>query len=593
MLDFIRAMRPHAKVPLVAKPNAGLPRLERDRTVFDMDPDTFAGFGKEFTAAGVCLIGGCCGTGPAHIRRLAEALKDERPLTPIRKSIGAVSSARKTVVLEPGKPLAVVGERINPTGKKLLREALEKGLTDMSLIREMAKDQARQGVGLLDVNVGAPGIDEPAAMRKAINFLATITDLPLAVDSPRVETIEAALRLYPGRMLINSISGEKEKIERLLPIAAKYGAMFILLPLADGEVPETAARRKEIVREVFSRAKKLGFAKDDFVVDGLVMTVASNPNAARETLAMIEWCSGAFGVKTIIGLSNVSFGLPARNWANAAFLAMAIDRGLTMAIANPASSELMDVKAAADLLAGRDWGAKAYISRFAEAAAPARKEAPAQSPRELVARAVLEGDRDRIRAFIDRALEAGEDPFSLVQDTMIPAITRVGELFEKREYFLPQLISGAEAMKIGVDHLEPLLKEKAALKEAATVMIATVEGDIHDIGKNIVALLLRNHGFRVVDLGKDVPAAKIFEAARKERPAVIGLSALMTTTMVRMKEVVDIFKKSEFKAEFILGGAVVTRAFAESVGAEYARDGVEAVKVVGKLIGRNPDSLKK
>lgn len=589
MLEFIRAMQPYARVPLVAKPNAGLPRLERDKTVFDMDPETFAAFGKEFAAAGVCLIGGCCGTGPDHVRKLAEAVKNERPLKPARKSASAVSSARKTVVLEQGRPLAIVGERINPTGKKLLREALEKGLPEMSLIREMAKDQERQGADLLDVNVGTHGIDEPATMRKVINFLSTITDLPLAVDSPKVETIETALRLYPGRMLINSISGEKDKIERLLPIAAKYGAMFILLPLTDGEVPETAARRKEIIKHVFSKAGRLGFTKDDFVVDGLVMTVASNPKAARETLALVEWCSGAFGVKTIIGLSNVSFGLPARNWANASFLAMAIDRGLTMAIANPASPGLMDVKAAADLLAGKDWGAKAYISRFSEAAAPARKQEPSQSPRELVARAILEGNRDQVRAFIDKAVAAGESPFSLVQETMVPAITRVGELFEKREYFLPQLISGAETMKLGVDHLEPLLKEKASLQDAGTVMIATVEGDIHDIGKNIVALLLKNHGFRVIDLGKDIPAAKIVEEAQKEKPGVIGLSALMTTTMVRMKDVIDAAKKSGLRSQFILGGAVVTRTFAESIGAEYARDGVEAVKVITRLIGREPD----
>lgn len=589
MLDFIRAMRPYAKVPLVAKPNAGLPRLERDKTVFDMGPEAFSGFGKEFAAAGVCMIGGCCGTDPDHIRKLAEAVKSKRPLRPERKSVSAVSSARKTVVLAKDKPLAVVGERLNPTGKKLLREALEKGLPDMSLIREMAKDQERQGADLLDVNVGTHGIDEPETMRKVINFLSTITDLPLAVDSPQVETIETALRLYPGRMLINSISGEKDKIERLLPIAAKYGAMFILLPLTDGEVPETAARRKEIVREVFTKAGRLGFTKDDFVVDGLVMTVASNPNAARETLAMIDWCSGAFGAKTIIGLSNVSFGLPARNWTNASFLAMAIEKGLTMAIANPSNSELMDVKAAADLLAGRDWGAKAYISRFSEAASPTKKQEPAQSPRELVRRAVLEGNRDQIRAFMDQAVAAGEDPFSLVQETMIPAITSVGELFEKREYFLPQLIAGAETMKIGVDHLEPLLREKAALKEAGTVMIATVEGDIHDIGKNIVALLLKNHGFRVIDLGKDVPAARILKEAGKEKPGVIGLSALMTTTMVRMKEVIDTARKSNLKTEFILGGAVVTRSFAESIGAEYARDGVEAVRVISRLIGGNPE----
>jgi 5-methyltetrahydrofolate--homocysteine methyltransferase len=586
MLSLIRLMRPYAKVPLVAKPNAGLPRLESGRTLFDMDPARFASFGKPFAAEGVCLLGGCCGTTPSHLRELARSVDGARPIAPARKSISALSSTRKAIILEDRKPLVIVGERINPTGKKIYREALEKGLTDMSIVREMARDQEKLGAGLLDVNVGTHGIDEPAIMKKAVAFLSGITDLPLAVDSPKVEAIEAALRLYPGRMLINSISGEREKVERLLPIAAKYGAMFILLPLTDGEVPETAQRRKEIVKSVYSRAARLGFTRDDFVVDGLVMTVASNPKAAGETLEMIDWCSRKFGVKTIMGLSNVSFGLPARNWTNASFLAMAVERGLTMAIANPSHSELMNVKAASDLLAGRDSGAKAYISYFSEKPGPEKPAPLSESPRDSIRRAVLEGDKDSIKTLIDRAVSAGDDPFALVQDIMIPAVTRVGELFEKREYFLPQLIAGAEAMKAGVDHLEPLLREKTAFGDKGAVMIATVEGDIHDIGKNIVSLLLRNHGFRVIDLGKDVPADRILETAQRERPDVIGLSALMTTTMVRMKEVIELARERKTAGHFILGGAVVTRSFAESLGAAYAKDGVEAVKVITGLINR-------
>lgn len=584
MLSLLRLMRPYATVPLVAKPNAGLPRLERERTVFDMGPSQFAGFAAQFASEGVCLIGGCCGTEPAHVRELAKVLKGRKPLVPLRKSLGALSSARRSIVLEPGKPLVIAGERINPTGKKLYREALEKGLTDMSLVREMAKEQERQGAALLDVNVGTHGIDEPAMMRKAVGFLSTITDLPLAADSPNVEAVEAALRLYPGRMLINSISGEAKKIENLLPVAARYGAMFILLPLADGEVPEKAVRRKEITRAVYARAARLGFTKEDIIVDGLVMTVASNPGAARETLELIDWCSRRFGAKTIVGLSNVSFGLPARNWANATFLAMAVEKGLTMAIANPSHAELMNVKAAADLLDGRDAGARDYISRFSETAAPAKSAAPAESPREAVGRAVLEGSRETIRGVLDRAVGAGEDPFDLVQNTMIPAVTRVGELFEKREYFLPQLIAGAEAMKAGVEHLEPLLHGKVQARDKGVVVIATVEGDIHDIGKNIVVLLLRNHGFTVIDLGKDVKAARILEAAEREKPQVIGLSALMTTTMTRMKEVIELARERKVPARFVLGGAVVTGAYAETLGAAYAKDGVEAVRVIASLI---------
>ena len=313
----------------------------------------------------------------------------------------------------------------------------------------MAREQERQGAGLLDVNIGIAGIDEPAVIKKIIGYLSNVTDLPLVVDSPRVETIEAALRAYPGRMLINSISGEREKLERLLPMAAKYGAMFVLLPLTDGEVPETFSRRKEIIETVLRKAKGCGFTKEDIIVDGLVMTVASNPLAPGETLKTVEWCSRRMGMKTVLGLSNVSFGLPGRSWVNSAFLAMAVEKGLTLAIANPSSTELLNVGAAADLLAGRDENARCFIARFSENAEKPRAQVREESPLQLVFEAVLTGDRDNIRALLDRAVASGAEPFRLVQEIMIPAITRVGELFDKREYFLPQLIAGAEAMKKG------------------------------------------------------------------------------------------------------------------------------------------------
>ena len=590
MMRFIAAMKPYAKVPLVAKPNAGIPVLMDGKTVFRMGAGEFSGFAKDFVSAGVNLLGGCCGTTPEHIAFLKRELRAARPVAPLKKSIAALTSSRKTVFLDRDKPLKIIGERINPTGKKALREALQQDFREgkLSLIRQMARDQEREGADLLDVNVGVPGIDEVQAIMAVVDLLATVTELPLVIDSPKIETIEAALRRYPGRALLNSISGEDEKMGKLLPLAAKYGAMFILLPLAEGEVPETAERRKEIVRNVFARARIHGFTKDDFVVDGLVMTVAANPQAALETLKTVEWCSGSFGARTLLGLSNVSFGMPERVWMNAAFLAMAAGKGLTMAIANPAHPEFMNIKMGADVLARKDRDAAMYIARFSGAAKPSDKEKISKdaSPSEKVFQAVLEGNREDIRDFIESAMNTGAAAFGLVQKVMIPAITEVGEKFDRREYFLPQLIAGAEAMKKGLDYLEPYLKEDRRSEGAkGTVLLATVRGDIHDIGKNIVALMMKNHGYNVIDLGKDVPSEEIIEKAKKNPGAVVGLSALMTTTMGRMQEVIGLAKNQGVDCKFLLGGAVVTEAYARSVGAAYAKDGVEAVRRLKELFG--------
>jgi len=588
MMRFIAAMKPYAKVPLVAKPNAGIPVLADGKTVFRMGAGEFSGFAKDFASAGVNLLGGCCGTTPEHIETLKRELRDTRPAAPLKKSVAALTSSRKTVFLDRDKPIKIIGERINPTGKKALREALQQDFREgkLSLIRQMARDQEREGADLLDVNVGVPGIDEVQAITAVVDLLATVTELPLVIDSPKIETIEAALRRYPGRALLNSISGEEEKMRKLLPAAAKYGAMFILLPLAEGEIPETAERRKEIVRNVFARAKIHGFTKDDFVVDGLVMTVAANPQAALETLKTVEWCSGPFGARTLLGLSNVSFGMPERVWMNAAFLAMAAGKGLTMAIANPAHPELMNIKMGADVLARKDRDAAMYIARFSGAVKPSDKGKISGdvSPAEKVFHAVLEGNREDIRDLIESAMNAGASALGLVQEVMIPAITEVGEKFDRREYFLPQLIAGAEAMKKGLDYLEPSLKEDRKSEDAkGTVLLATVRGDIHDIGKNIVALMMRNHGYNVIDLGKDVPSEEIVDRVKKNPGTVVGLSALMTTTMTVMKEVIDLAAKEGLKCRFLLGGAVVTEAYARSVGAAYAKDGVEAVRRLKEL----------
>lgn len=587
MMEWIGAMKPYATIPLAAKPNAGIPRLVEKTTTFDMGASAFGAFSEPFAAVGVNLLGGCCGTTPSHIGALKQALAATLPQPPRRKSLAAVSSARGHVILEREKPLFVIGERINPTGKKALQEELRAGKT--SLVRQMAREQEEQGADLLDVNVGVPGIDEPLAMKSLLRVLAGTTGLPLVIDSPKVDTIAAALRLYPGRVLLNSISGEREKMEKLLPLAARYGAMFILLPLLDGEIPETAAGRSKVIRDVYRAARRHGFTKEDIIVDGLVMTVAANPDAPAETLKTVSWCSRSFGCRTVLGVSNVSFGLPERKWLNAAFLTMAQSAGLTAAIVNPANLELTAMKKAADVFLGKDRGAAIYIESFRDGEKGEKKPAGGTplTPSEQVHQAILTGNRDDIVGLIDGLLksDAHVTAARTVEEFMIPAILKVGDLYERKIYFLPQLIASAEAMKKGLDHLEPLLRAaKSRVAGKGVILLATVQGDIHDIGKNIVALMLRNYGFDVIDLGKDVATKAVIEHMKKHRPAVVGLSALMTTTMTAMQDVMALARSEGLTTPFILGGAVVTGPYAASLGAAYARDGVEAVRVVEELV---------
>ncbi len=589
MLSLLMGMKPFANVPLLAKPNAGLPKLLKGKTVFDMAADEFASFGPAFVKAGVNLIGGCCGTKPEYIKKLKLSVKGLKPEKPCLSSLGALSSSRRTVFLSGSQPLKIIGERINPTGKKLLQEELKAG--KFKEVRRFAVEQKQKGADILDVNAGMPGIDEKSTLSSIVKLLSHVTDLPLCVDSSKPGAIEAALRIYPGRALINSISGEKEKMKQLLPIAAKYGAMFILLPLGDNNIPEKAEGRVEYVEKIMAEAKKYGFTKNDVVLDGLVMTVSANQEAAKETLKLVEWGSHN-GFSTVLGLSNVSFGLPERKWVNSAFLAMAVSRGLTFAIANPDSAELMSIKYASDVLTVRDKGCRNYISKFQvtpESAKSAEKENQILSNSEQVYKAVLNGDTDHICGYVEKVLGEGRSAKAIVDENLIPAINRVGELFDKREYFLPQLIMSAEAMKAAFDFLEPHLKKseaKGQQKKKHKIILATVKGDIHDIGKNIVALMLKNYGFEVVDLGKDVGADAVVQALKKTGAEIVGLSALMTTTMTQMKTIIDESRKHGFKnVKYIIGGAVVTQDYADEIGADgYAPDSVEAVRLVQKLL---------
>jgi 5-methyltetrahydrofolate--homocysteine methyltransferase len=589
MLQIIKALKPYAKVPLLAKPNAGLPKLVDGRTHFDMSPEDFGKFIPPLLAAGVNLIGGCCGTSPAYIREISRSIAGFKPAAPEPRAYTAVTSIRKTVFIGPGFPVAVVGERINPTGKKQLQSELLQGKT--TEVRRMALEQVEHGAVILDVNVGMPGIDEQATMRNLIELLAATVEAPLSIDSATPEVIEAALRIYPGRALVNSLSAEQVKLERLLPIIAKYGAVFIALPLNDAGIPTTAAERFEIIQTIYAKAAQRGYTKPDMVVDGLVMTVSADQKAALETLKVVDWCTTVFGVNTILGLSNVSFGLPERSLINSAFLAMAIGKGLTMAIANPATELLMNLKYASDVLVSKDIHSSNYLARFGNTCKTGPTGPTPEMQRglpELISEAIIGGDKEGITGLLNQALALGFKAAELVNHNLIPAINRVGELFESKQYFLPQLIQSAETMKKAFELLEPRLAEEnpdRPSRSKARVVLATVKGDIHDIGKNLVALMMKNHGFEIYDLGKDVSAAAIIAKAAEVGADLIGLSALMTTTMVRMKEVVALARESGLKARIIVGGAVVNEAYAREIGADgYSPDAYRAVKLAENLL---------
>ena len=589
MLEPIRQTVEYAYVPVLAKPNAGLPELEDGVTVYKTTPEEFAEVGAKLIEEGVSIIGGCCGTTPVHIKALADKVKPmgiHHVEAPRRR---VLTSERKTVEIDLDGPFMVIGERINPTGKKKLQAELREG--SLNMVRDMARAQEENGAAILDVNMGMNGIDEKQMMLNTIHEVTYTVDCPLCIDSSHVDIIEAALRIYPGRALINSISLEKEKFEKLLPIAKKYGAMFILLPLSDEGLPKDAEEKRQIVRTILDAALKIGLHKEDIIVDGLVATVGANSLAALECFDTIQYCKDELGLATACGLSNISFGLPERIYVNSAFLTMAIAKGLTMAIANPSQDLLMNAAVASDMLLHKEGSDIRYINRMNQRA---QKEAPAidnaasagtLEPANPVFDCVLKGNKGNILKEVDKALAAGEEPGAIINGQLIPAINEVGVLFDKQIYFLPQLISSAQTMQQAIEYLEPMLSKDKDAEPKATIVIATVEGDIHDIGKNLVALMLRNYGYRVLDLGKDVAADIIVDTALKENAQIIGLSALMTTTMMRMKDVVELAKERGCNSKIIVGGAAITQSFADEIGADgYSPDAADCVKLVEHLL---------
>ena len=602
MVEVVRSMAQVTSIPIIAKPNAGLPSLdENGDTVYDMDEESFAREMRQVVEAGASIVGGCCGTTPDYIRALHQSVSQMPVVRRSAPSSRFLTSERATVAFGLDDPFMIVGERINPTGKKKLQAELREGSLEM--VADFAQQQEECGAQILDVNMGMSGIDEKQMMLRAIETVSGVSNLPLSLDSSHVDVLEAALRRYPGRALINSISYEKAKFEALLPIARKYGAMFILLPLSDEGLPKDLAEKIAIIEKIKDKALELGMRKEDIVVDGLVATVGANKNAALETLETIRYCKQN-GLATICGLSNISFGLPERSYVNAAFLTMAIQAGLTMAISNPSQELLVCSAFASDLLLNKEGADIRYIELMdavkekREAAGETTKKetgivlskgvGKAESSGSIMDKLytdVMKGKKERIVADTKQAVEEGNDPREILDNVLLKAINEVGTLFDSGKYFLPQLIASAETMKQSIEYLEPLLATNTDTKDMPTVVIATVEGDIHDIGKNLVALMLKNYGFHVIDLGKDVPKEKIIEAAKEHNAQVIALSALMTTTMQQMRNVIDYAKEKQVDSKIIIGGAVITQDYADEIGADgYSKDAAEAVRLTKRIL---------
>ncbi|MBI4806632.1 MAG: homocysteine S-methyltransferase family protein [Desulfovibrio sp.] len=589
MLDVARDFLPRIDVPFFIKPNAGLPRLENGVTVFPMGPDEFAQGMIPFLDIGAKCVSGCCGTTPAHIGALAKVAAGRtwtRP-EPAQGRPLVLTSRSKSVCIGVGLPAVCIGERINPTGKKVLTEELQTGQFAEAI--RLAEEQVQAGASVLDVNVGAPMVQEEVLLPALVKQLTARLLTPLCLDSTKPEAISEALWAVPGSALVNSISGEPGRMDELGPLCKLHGAPFILLPLAGKKLPVTASERIAAIEALLIQAEALGIPKRLILVDALALTVSSKPEAALHCLETIRHCAAVWGLPTTLGLSNISFGLPARELLNATFLTMCLGAGMAAHISNPSTPLPREVGLASEVLLARDKQAASYIASCADwkyggVSGVQVREAKTQAVTSL-REAVVAGRKEAVLSMVEEALNKGQEPMAILNGELIPGIMEVGVLYERKEYFLPQLLLSAEAMQGGYERLSPLLDAASKGQERAKIVLATVEGDIHDIGKNIVGLMLRNHGFDVIDLGKDVSAERIVDCASETGAKLIGLSALMTTTMVRMEETVKLLGQRGMDQKVMVGGAVVTDAYAKSIGAHgHAADAVEAVRLAKRLM---------
>ncbi len=577
MYPFVQEMAQISSTPLFCNPNAGLPECVNGVTSYRVSPTDFADALRHIAALdGVWAVGGCCGTTPAHLEKAVEVCKAVS-ISPIKeKNFTAISSYAKTVTL--GEKPVIIGERINPTGKKRLKEALLAG--DTGYIFSEAVSQAQSGAQVLDVNVGLPELDEPTVLAETVAALQGITDLPLQIDTSSGEAMARALRTYNGKPLINSVNGKRESMETVFPLAQKYGGAIVCLTLDEDGIPDTAEGRIRIAEKILQTAQSYGIAKKDLVFDPLAMTVSTGADDANVTLQTLRHLRHVLGVQTVLGVSNVSFGLPKRAHINAAFFALAMENGLSAGIINPKSDEMMNAYYAFCALKGLDPNFEAYIANATDAAA-----APTANSAETDLRtAVCKGLKEAAKQGTQKLLET-MPPLEIIQTQLVPALDEVGKGFEAGTIFLPQLLMSADAAKAAFEVLKSgFTGGQETADEKHKIVIATVQGDIHDIGKNIVKVLLENYGFEVIDLGKDVPPERVLEAAQREQVRLVGLSALMTTTVESMARTIALLHREYPACKIMVGGAVLTQDYADRIGADfYSKDAMGSVRYAEKL----------
>ena len=599
LLPVVKTLAENTNKPISVQPNAGLPKFVNGKTIFPMTPEDFASWTPKLIEAGATYLGGCCGTTPEHIRAVAEAAAKctEAVRKPVKKML-RLTSRSKTVEIDASLPTVLIGERINPTGRKKLAAEIKEG--SLLTVKKDALEQTRAGAKVLDVNMGVAGIDQAAAMKRAIKEIAQMTTTPLAIDTSDAEALEAGLRLYPGRALINSVSAEPERIAKFLPLAKKYGAAILCLPITAEGVPETADKRIEAVRGIIKAAKEQGLDDGDFLLDALVMTAAADAKAGAETLRTLDLYRKEFGYPSTMGLSNISYGLPSRPLINSTFFAMCLSHGLDAPIMNPYNDDMQLALLASSALLGKDPNGRLYsktmqakgeiktqfMSNGTEKAAK-KETAPKDSPEGILAEikeAVTEGSKEAMPELIKKALDAGIPANDITEHGLTDAMNDMGDDFGAGRIFLPEVLLSAEAMRTAFNELQRLAPSKTTEK-LGTFIIATVKGDVHDLGKNIVGALVGNSGFELIDLGKDVPSDEIVKAALEKKADIVGLSALMTTTMIEIDDVVKKLREAGSTAKVMVGGAAVTPEYAQEAGADfYAADGVAAVRLAKELM---------
>ena len=586
LLDAAKQMVSVTNKPVIIQPNAGMPVLENGETHFPLDAESFASYAPAYAETGISFMGGCCGTTPDHIRALKEALEKAPKVTPKPvKPFTALTSRTKTVFIGDDYAPVKIGERINPTGRRKMREDIQRG--SFVSVKKEGLAEVAAGADVLDVNMGVPGIDQRDAMETAISQLSMLCPVPLSIDSTDPEVLERALKVYPGRPLINSVNGADDRVlEKVLSLAKKYGAAVLCLPLEKGNLPKTAEERIRIARRIIEKALAMGLRKEDLLLDPLVLTIGSSDTGARETLKTISLYKKEFGLPCVMGTSNVSFGLPARPRINAAFLTMAFACGMNAPIINPLDKGIQDAFTNAKLLLGFDPGARNFIKEAAAESQPSPKKEDAKDlpPLEAIKAAVKNGDKEEAASLMKKALDSGIPSETIIKEGLTAAMTEIGDGYGAGKVYLPQVMMAAEAMQAAFKELKKLLPD-AAVQAKGTLVIGTVKGDIHDLGKNIVSALMENSGYHVVDLGKDVDPADFIKAAKENKADLVGLCSLMTTTLPELEHTVHALKEETPTADILVGGAVVTQDYATRIGApNYCKDGIAAVRIADAVI---------